>query len=157
MSGYRRVKGAAVPVLTIWMLAVVGAACGGAESDPWLAALRKERLATMALPGGKLVLNAETKEHTSLGKPISARILRVYAFSDPRQATVSRDNAIKAATASGWRINPNRIDSTGPYYGSKKLSPGDATLTIGNFTSDGVPKVSIQLDQGACPAELCGR
>ena len=42
-----------VAVLAIWMLALVGASCGGAERDPWLAALRKERLATMVLPGRK--------------------------------------------------------------------------------------------------------
>lgn len=146
-----------VAVLAIWMLALVGASCGGAGRDPWLAALRKERLATMVLPGGKLVLNSETKEHTSLGKPITARILRVYAFRDPHAATVSRNHAIRAAIASGWHVNPERIDPAGPYYGSKKLSPGAATLAIGKFPSDGVVKVSIQLDQGACPRELCGQ
>jgi hypothetical protein len=97
------------------------------------------------------------QEHTSLGKPITARILRAYAFRDPHAATVSRNHAIRAAIASGWHMNPERIDPLGPYYGSKKLSPGPATLAIGKFPSDGVVKVSILLDQGACPRELCGQ
>jgi hypothetical protein len=153
----RRKLSAAGFVAAIWMLSIAGSACGGAETDPWLAALRHEPLARMVPPGGKLVLNVETEAHRALSKPITAEVFRVFSYRNADRATRGRDAVIEAATSSGWHVNPTRLDPTGPFYGSKKLSPGGATLTVGSYKADGVYKVSVALEQGACPRELCGK
>ena len=157
MSGGRRGLAAGILVAAVSMLSVSAVACGTAETDPWLAALRKERLATMVPPGGKLALDVETESHAAFSKPVPASILRAFAYSNPDRATRGRDAAIKAAMSSGWRVNLERKYPSDPFFGSKQLSPGGATLTIGRYKSGGVFKVSIQLEQGACPRQLCGR
>jgi hypothetical protein len=69
-------------------MSVAGCVIDEGHEDPTkLAALKKERLATMKLPGGRLVLQSDidADSHPALfsSKPADASILRVFAYSDP--------------------------------------------------------------------------
>ena len=138
------------------VLSVAAVGCGKQETDPWLAALRDEPVATMVPPGGKLVLAVETEPHTALGKPVKARILRRFSFGDEARAVHGRDAVVDAATSSGWRVNTHPVHTGDPLYGAKRLPVGAATLAIGEYRNADGYQVSVQLDQGACPEGLCG-
>ena len=133
------------------------AGCGNDDGDdPWLKAVRKEQVATIVPPGGRLVLATETEAHTALSKPVTAHVLRVFEYGDAEAADRGRAAVVEAATSSGWRVNTEPSHPGGPLFGAKKLSVGDATLSIGDYRSSDGYRVSVRLEQRTCPRELCG-
>jgi hypothetical protein len=137
-------------------LAISGFLRPDEKPDPKLAALKREPIAKLTLPGGSVVLRLELEEHSAWSKPVTAEIMRVFAFDDRSGATKGRVRAIEAARSSGWHINLNRQYATDPFRGSKTLATGEATLSIADYKSEGAWKVSIQLEHSPCTA-LCGR
>jgi hypothetical protein len=137
-------------------LAISGVLRPDEKPDPKLAALKREPLAKLTLSGGRVVLLLELEEHNAWSKPITAEIQRVFAFDDRTSARKGRIRAIEAARSSGWHVNLDRQYATDPFWGSKTLATGEATLSIADFKSEGVWKVSIQLEHTPCTA-LCGR
>ena len=136
------------------MLLVAG--CGDSEPDPWLTALQHERLATMVPPGGKLVLDAAFEGHDGFPKPTRARVSRVFAFRSRGAATRGRDAVLAAADSSGWNVDRRRDYTADPFYGSKRLPLGGATLTVGRYRKGDAFDVSVRLEEGECPPQLCG-
>ena len=132
---------------------VLTAGCG--NQGPELAALRTEKLATVAPTGGSLVLETETDDHTSLGKPIKAQVYRVFAFHDHDKAIAARELFKRTALDSGWEIAPASESRFDLVYGSKNLGTGAAMLTIATYEYGGVNRVSILLEHRACPAAMC--
>jgi hypothetical protein len=140
----------------VLLLTLAAAGCGSDDGgDPWLPALRKERVAAIVPPGGKLVLTSETAPHSALGKPVTAHILRVFAYSDLDAARGGRDAVAEEARSSGWRVNANPLHPGGPLWGAKRLSAGDATLSIGEYASSEGARVSVRIEQGECARQLC--
>jgi hypothetical protein len=142
----------------VLVLAVCGlsAACGDAKPDPWLEALKSERLATTAPSGARLVLNIENEKDTAFSKPIRARVLRAFAFGDRAARERGLASVIRTARASGWRVDSGLRYPSDPYFGAKRLAVGPATLTIGHFEKAGSYRLSIKIEEGACPRDLCG-
>jgi hypothetical protein len=152
---YRRRLSTGILVAAMSLTSLSAVACGKAGTEPWLAALEKDRLATMIPPGGRLVLDVENDAHHAFSKPIDARILRVFTYRNPARAARGRSAAIKAAISSGWHVNLHREYPSEPFFGGKRLAPGGATLIIGYYAKGRVFNLTIQLEQGACTA-LCG-
>jgi len=140
----------------VLLLTLAAAACGNDDGgDPWLPALHKERVATLVPPGGKLVLASETEPHNAFSKPVTAHILRVFSYGDLAAARRGRDAAAQAARSSGWRVNAKPLHPGGPLWGAKRLSIGDATLSIGEYASPEGARVSVRIEQGKCARQLC--
>jgi hypothetical protein len=142
----------------VLVLAVCGlsAACGDAKPDPWLEALKAEPLATTAPAGARLILDVENGEEKAFSKPIPARVLRAFAFSDRAARERGLATVIRTASASGWRVDSRPRYPSDPYFGAKRLAVGPATLTIGHFEKAGSYRLSVKIEEGACPRELCG-
>ena len=141
----------------VLLLTLAAAGCGNDDGggDPWLQAIRKERVAAMTPPGGKLVLTSETEPHDVLSKPVTAHILRVFAYDDAAAAGRGREAVADEARSSGWRVNAEALHPGGPLWGAKQLSVGDATLTIGEYPSSEGARVSVRIEQGKCARQLC--
>lgn len=138
------------------LLTLAAAGCGNDDGgDPWLPALRKERVAAIVPPGGKLVLTSETEPHNALSKPVTAHVLRVFAYGDAAAASRGRDAVVEAARSSGWRVNEEPLHAGGPLWGAKRLPVGDATLSIGEYASPEGARVSVRIEQGKCARQLC--
>jgi hypothetical protein len=131
--------------------------CGKRKPDPWLAALRQERLARLVPPGGSPIVNVETNTRdTAFSKPNAATISRGFSYRTRDRAVHGRNVALRAAVATGWRVNRQRTTPAQPYYGWKRLPLGEATVIIGEYKKGNRFRVTIQLQQGACPLDLCG-
>jgi hypothetical protein len=136
-------------------MSVTGCVIEGHEDPTKLAALKKEPLATMKLPGGRLVLQSEIEAdpHPALypSKPSVASLTRVFAYTDPERARRGRVAAVAAAQAGGWNLKPEREDES-PIWGRKRLATGGITLIIGWYEdkNEGVHKVSITLEHRPC-------
>jgi len=135
---------------------VTGCVIGQGHEDPTkLAALKKERLATMKLPGGRLVLQSEIEADPRPAlypsKPSDASLARVFAYTDPERARRGRIAAVAAARASGWKLKRQREEES-PIWGRKKLATGGITLIIGWYEdrTEGVHKVSVKLEHRPC-------
>ena len=146
----------------VWLLtavALIGSATscqsGGKQrgDDPTLEALVREPVATLKLPGGKVVVDVRAEAITG-GKSIPARILRVFAFGTPARARAGRTAAVNAAVADGWDIT--RGPRPTALFGAKTLASGPAMLVIQQYNEDGIDKVSIRLEHIRCPSTLCG-
>ena len=140
---------------------------------PKLAALKTEPLATMRLPGGKLLFQFEQDADPQPafdieGGGTDAKLVRAFGYPDAVRARQGRAAAIKAAQASGWKLrvtpqDPNEpgLESREPepvVFGRKALVTGGVTLIIGAYwdKADGRYKVSIDFEHRKCPPELCG-
>ena len=135
---------------------LAGCVLDDGDVDPTkLAALKTERLATMKLPGGRLVLQSEidADDRPALfsSKPSDASITRVFAYSDAKRAQQGLVAALAAARASGWRLSLEGARES-PIFGRKRLSTGGITLIIGWYEDkdDNVHKVSIRLEHRPC-------
>jgi hypothetical protein len=133
------------------LLSVLAVGCGKAAPDPWLTALRQERLATFVPLGGKLVLNFAEGEHEDFyGNQVDAQISRVFAYRSAVRAVRARGAAVRAAVADGWHVKLVRRYPDEPFFGSKRLSPGASTLTIGTIVRAHRFEVTVRLEEGAC-------
>ena len=153
----RRSRPAGAWVGRVLVLAVCGlsVACGDAKPDPWLEALKADRLATTAPSGARLILDIENEKDTAFSKPIRARVLRVFAFSGRAARERGLATVIRTARASGWRVDSRLEYPSDPYFGAKRLAVGGATLTIGHYQKVGSYRLSIKIEEGACPRALC--
>jgi len=87
--------------------------------------------------------------------PSRPKIFRVFAFDDRDRAVTAREHVISVALAGGWQMHRDRTPSYDLVFGTKTLTTGAASLTIGTYESDGVHKVSIHLEHRACPKQVC--
>ena len=101
------------------------------------------------------MLTSETEPHNAFSKPVTAHILRVFAYGDADAARRGRDAVAEEATSSGWRVNAEPLHPGGPLWGAKRLSIGDATLSIGEYPSSEGARVSVRIEQGECARQLC--
>ncbi len=137
------------------LLSALAVACGKAAPDPWLTALRQERLATVVPLGGKLVFNFAEGEHEDFyGNPVDAQITRAFAYRNAARAVRARNAAVEAAVADSWHMQLVRKYPDEPFFGSKRLSPGLATLSIGTIIRAHRFEVTVRLEEGAC-GRLC--
>jgi len=145
-------------VLLLTAVAVIGSAAscqpgGEQRGDPTLEALLSEPVATLKLPGGKVVVDLRAEGITG-GKSVPARILRVFAFGTPARARAGRATAVNAAVTDGWDIT--RGPRPTALFGAKTLASGHAMLVIQQYNEDSIDKVSIRLEHIRCPSTLCG-
>jgi len=126
-------------------------ACGKAAPGPWLTALRQERVATLVPLEGKLVFRFAADEHKDFyGNQVDAQILRTFAYRNAARAVRARDAAVKAAVEDGWHVKLARSYPNEPFFGSKTLPPGPATLSIGTVIGAHRFEVTMRLAEGAC-------
>jgi hypothetical protein len=116
-----------------------------------LAKLEKEQLARITFRRGKLVSRLQVEEHTSLGKPVPAKIYRVFRFRNGEDAREAQLRALVAARATGWQVNRRKDELPNWLYGAK----AGMTLYIHRFEEDRVHKLSLSLFSIACPEALC--
>lgn len=145
-----------IPVAVVAGVFLTGCILDGGREDPTeLAALKKERLATMKLPGGRLVfqyeIEADSRPALYPSKPSVASLARVFAYTDPALARRGRSAAVAAARASGWNLRAERTEES-PIWGRKRLATGGITLIIGWYQdrTDGLHKVSVKLEHQPC-------
>jgi hypothetical protein len=159
-SGHPTQLGSGLVVAALISVATVflpGCLIDEGRVDPTkLAALKAEPIASMKLPGGKLELEFEIdSERDSFLGPTMAHLVRVFAYEDREGALRGRASAVKAAQASGWKLNLGRHEPDKPLFGGKALSTGGATLIIGTYKADSAYKVSIRLEDQKCGRGRC--
>ena len=124
------------------------------EDDPKLIALMQDEMATYRPPGGRLLSESEQTEGASFGKPHDARIIRMFVYRSPEQAEQGRAATVRAAQASGWKLNLEGADES-PIFGRKRLTTGGATLIIGWYKDESGHRVSIWLEHQPCGRGRC--
>jgi hypothetical protein len=119
----------------------------GEESSAQLRALEADRMATYVPPGGTLVDSDSQNEGSSLGKPVSARLTRLFKLGAGAGAGGSAPalaDATATATSAGWKLAGE--------LGTKRVASGRLELTVvlvedARLLPDGVqpPALSVSL------------
>ncbi len=84
-------------------------------------------MATYAPPGGKLVDTDSQNEGSSLGKPVSARLTRLFQLGAGGSAQALAD-AREQATAAGW--NQVGADDEDVFVADKRVASGRIELGV---------------------------
>lgn len=105
------------------------------EASAQLRALRADPMATYAPPGGELVDTDEQNEGTTFGKPVAARVSRMFELP-AGDAERELADAVAAAVAAGWTIEGEPERSLGDLValGDRELPTGRAQLALTLFT-----------------------
>jgi hypothetical protein len=113
-------------------------ACG---SDPKLSALESDPMAKATFPHTTLVDNHTQKSGTTLGKPISAEVLRVFQFSGVSASELIRQ-ALTKAQDTGWKKT-----FRGPigFKATKRTGGVDAILNVTAGGPSGASRFVIDL------------
>jgi hypothetical protein len=115
--------------------------CTDPQDDTYLPALKQDPMATWT-PAG---VDKPTRSHyvpynnsnAVTGKPQEAKIIRVFALSDPAAATAAATAGLKAAEEAGWMTE--KLEGTHkPMAGAKawlsvlpsSTNPGELTVTL---------------------------
>jgi hypothetical protein len=134
-------------------LAVLLAACGGDDEndDAGLGALRREKIATAAVPGTAAGETREIPGGTALGKPVRAiltRALPVLPDGDPDEALAA---AVDTAKRDGWAVESPPARG-GAWLLTKTVDADVVRLDASVQTLDGSPALVLNLvDTGAAP------
>lgn len=134
--------------MVVLALALPAVACGEAKTNAWLDALQRERLAHLVPDHGRLELDLETTTgRTAFSKQDSAVVSRGFSYRT-RTAAVQAPRAVvlRVAAATGWRVSRYPTYPTAPVVGWKRLSAGDAKLTLGHYMKKGRYRVTITLE-----------
>ena len=83
---------------------------------------------------------------------VAASTTRVFVFPTAAQAAKGLQAAVGHAKSTGWRVTT----TGGVAHGAKKLSTGDALLTIAGFLRGPRNRITIWLAHGRCPIRICG-
>ena len=132
------------------VLALSAAGCGEAQTNAWLDALQRERLAHLVPDHGRLELDLETTmPHNTedlFAKETSAVVSRVFSYGTRDAAAHARRVALDVAAAGGWRVNRYPAIPAGPLFGWKRLLPGQAKLALGHYRKGKRFYVTIRLE-----------
>ena len=104
----------------------------GEEPSAQLRALEADPLATYVPPGGTLVDRASQNEGSALGKPVSARVRRMFELA-PGNADEALAHARAAATSAGWTLSAPSQAFPNVLVGDKRLPTGRAQLGVTVF------------------------
>ena len=99
----------------------------GEEPSARLQALKEDLMAAYAPPGGRLVDTEARNEGTALGRPVQARLTRLFALPAAKGPAALAD-AREAAAAAGWTAN-GAADAA-PFIAGKRLPSGRVELTV---------------------------
>ena len=129
----RRWVAAGAAVLAAGVVLALAVSRGEPSPGPELRALREDPLASYVPPDSRLVRTdaGEEKSGGMFTKPSEATFQRLFALAPDAGPAALRD-AIDAARAAGWTVQPplGDLGSTG----SKQLSTGKATMSVGLIT-----------------------
>ncbi|KAA0232252.1 MAG: hypothetical protein JJLCMIEE_03293 [Acidimicrobiales bacterium] len=123
-------------------LPLVLSACGEG-TDPALAALQADPMATVEIEGTTTEEVTETPAGTTLGKPVYAEIELLINLADPPNPEPVLKSALEAAESSGWLLD--RYTEAGA-SGEKDLPPdgrGEITVSVFEFESEPEPQLRI--------------
>ena len=76
----------------------------------------------------------------------SAVISRAFSYPTRGAALHARRIVLSVAAATGWRVNRYPGIPAGPLFGWKRLSLGNARLTVGHFDKGSRYYVTIRLE-----------
>ncbi|HET8953608.1 MAG TPA: hypothetical protein VFN44_24005 [Solirubrobacteraceae bacterium] len=99
----------------------------GQEPSARLQALEEDRMAAYVPPAGRLVDTESRNEGTALGRPVPARLTRLFALPSADGSAALAD-ARRAAAAAGW--TPNGAADAAPLIAGKRLPSGRVELTV---------------------------
>jgi len=134
MGASRRLWAAAgAVVLAAGVVLALTAFRGEESADPQLRALREDPLGRYVPRDGRLVRTHENNEKAggALSKPNPAEYTRLFALP-PDAGPAAMQEAIDAATAAGWTMQPPLGDLGS--VGAKQLSTGKATVAFSLIT-----------------------
>lgn len=133
---------AGAAVLAAGVVLALAVSRGESSPGPELRALREDPLGSYVPPDGRLVRTdaAEEKSGGMFSKPSEATLQRLFALP-PDAGPAALQGAIEAARAAGWTVQPplGDLGSTG----SKQLSTGKATMSVGLITDAGATPENV--------------
>lgn len=122
--------------------------------DPALTALHSDPMATWQPAGSQLVDTVSQRQGRTLGKPVPAMLLRVFALDEHAGTDAVLSAAADAAVAAGWQqqVAPTDVVAGRSTQFTRRLGDAQARLTVTVVTNPqrapsqaGVPALLVEL------------